>query len=77
MRAGKKLRQLDRGATRLGLKGEGKREFRHAGLGWVPAGGPCPYPPGNGGLPYAAAMMFTVSEGRFELIWSRINMCPR
>jgi hypothetical protein len=34
MRAAKKLRQLDRDALRLGLKGERKHEFLCAGLGW-------------------------------------------
>jgi hypothetical protein len=36
MQAAEKLRQLDRDAIRLGLKGEKKHEFLCAGLGWVP-----------------------------------------
>lgn len=35
MQAAEKLRQLDREAIRLGLKGEKKHEFLCAGLGWV------------------------------------------
>jgi hypothetical protein len=35
MQAAEKLRQLDRNAVRLGLKGEKKHEFICAGLGWV------------------------------------------
>jgi hypothetical protein len=40
MRAAGKLRQLDREAFRLGLKGEKKHEFLCAGLGWVPGTSP-------------------------------------
>jgi len=40
MQAAEKLRQLDRDALRLGLKGEKKHEFLCAGLGWVPATSP-------------------------------------
>ena len=35
IRAAKKLRQLDRDAARLGLRGDKKHEFLCAGLGWV------------------------------------------
>jgi len=40
MQAAEKLRQLDRDALRLGLKGEKKHEFLCAGLGWVPGTSP-------------------------------------
>ena len=40
MQAAEKLRQLDREALRLGLKGEKKHEFLCAGLGWVPGTSP-------------------------------------
>ncbi len=40
MQAAEKLRQLDRDALQLGLKGEKKHEFLCAGLGWVPATSP-------------------------------------
>jgi hypothetical protein len=40
MQASVKLRQLDRDALRLGLKGEKKHEFLCAGLGWVPGTSP-------------------------------------
>jgi hypothetical protein len=40
MQAAEKLRQLDRDALRLGLKGEKKHEFFCAGLGWVPGTSP-------------------------------------
>ncbi|MGA2279608.1 MAG: hypothetical protein ABSG80_04830 [Verrucomicrobiota bacterium] len=40
MQAAEKLRQLDRDALRLGLKGEKKHEFLCAGIGWVPGTSP-------------------------------------
>jgi hypothetical protein len=40
MQAAEKLRQLDRDALHLGLKGEKKHEFLCAGLGWVPGTSP-------------------------------------
>lgn len=40
MQAAEKLRQLDRDAIRLDLKGEKKHEFLCAGLGWVPGTSP-------------------------------------
>ena len=40
IQAAEKLRQLDREALRLGLKGEKKHEFLCAGLGWVPGTSP-------------------------------------
>ena len=40
MQAAEKLRQLDRDAHRLGLKGDKKHEFLCAGLGWVPGTSP-------------------------------------
>ena len=40
MRAAGKLRQLDKQALRLGLKGEKKHEFLCLGLGWVPGTSP-------------------------------------
>ena len=40
LRAAEKLRQLDRDAIRLGLKGDSKHEFLCAGLGWVPGTSP-------------------------------------
>jgi hypothetical protein len=40
MKAAGKLRQLDRNALRLGLKGEKKHEFLCSGLGWDPRTSP-------------------------------------
>ena len=40
MQAAEKLRQLDKDAFRLGLKGEKKHEFLCAGLGWDPRTSP-------------------------------------
>ncbi|MCX6908015.1 MAG: hypothetical protein NTY01_08230 [Verrucomicrobia bacterium] len=40
IRAAEKLRQLDRDALRLGLKGDKKHEFLCTGLGWVPGTSP-------------------------------------
>jgi hypothetical protein len=40
MKSAAKLRQLDKQALRLGLKGEKKHEFLCAGIGWVPGTSP-------------------------------------